>query len=182
VRKKSIDFFGSTVSGSLDSSAFGGLARDRSPRPVTREGSEGVVSEPRPESDNAPSQQRVTGRVERLRERLENSNFVLLKIPVEIHNLGHGQRLICMDSDRLPQELGLNEEAIGNLVQGGLVRLQPQKPRPKKRIDYEALQQTYRRMLAEGGFASQTELARHLGVSRVWVSIVLRGNRRNEID
>ena len=83
-----------------------------------------------------------------------------------------------MDSDRLPQELGLNEEAIGNLVQGGLVRLQPQKPRPKKRIDYEALQQTYRRMLAEGGFASQTELARHLGVSRLWVSRVLKGIKR----
>ena len=105
-----------------------------------------------------------------LRERLENSNFVLVEIPIEIHNLGHGQRLICMDSERLPQELGLNEQAIGSLVQGGLVRLRPQKPRPKKRIDYEALQQTYRRMLAESGFASQTELARHLGVSRVWVS------------
>ena len=76
-----------------------------------------------------------------LRERLENSNFVLLKIPIEIHNLGHGQRLICMDGDRLPQELGLNEEAIGSLVQGGLVRLRPQKPRPKPRIDYAALQQ-----------------------------------------
>ena len=80
-----------------------------------------------------------------------------------------------MDSDRLPQELGLNEQAIGSLVQGGLVRLRPQKPRPKKRIDYEALQQTYRQMLTEGGFASQTDLARHLGVSRVWVSRVLVG-------
>jgi hypothetical protein len=110
-----------------------------------------------------------------LRERLENSNYILLKIPIEIHNLGHGQRLICMDSDRLPQELGLNEQAIGSLVQAGLVQLRPQKPRPKKRIDYEALQQTYRQMLTEGGFASQTDLARHLGVSRVWVSRVLVG-------
>jgi biotin operon repressor len=33
-------------------------------------------------------------------------------------------------------------------------------------------------MLAEGGFASQTELARHLGVSRVWVSRVLKGIKR----
>jgi len=113
-----------------------------------------------------------------LRERLEDSNFVLVEIPIEIHNLGHGQRLICMDSDRLPQELGLNDEAIGSLVQGGLVRLRPQKPRPKKRIDYEALQQTYRRMLAEGRFSTQTELASHLGVSRIWVSRVLKGIKR----
>ena len=83
-----------------------------------------------------------------------------------------------MDSDRLPQELGLNEEAIGSLVQAGLVRHRPQKPRPKPRIDYAALQQTYRRMLAEGLFKSQTELARHLGVNRVWVSKVLKGIKR----
>jgi hypothetical protein len=56
-----------------------------------------------------------------------------------------------------------------------LVRLRPQKPRPKERIDYEALQQTYRRMLVEGPFSNKTELARHLGVSRVWVSRVLKG-------
>ena len=117
-------------------------------------------------------------RVVRLRERLENANYTLLTIPAEIHNLGQGQRLICMDSDRLPQELGLNEEAIGSLVQAGLVRLRPQKPRPKPRIDCAALQQTYRRMLAEGLFKSQTELARHLGVNRVWVSKVLKGIKR----
>ena len=102
-----------------------------------------------------------------LRERLENSNFVLVEIPIEIHNLGHGQRLICMDSDRLPQDLGLDEEAIGSLAQAGLVRLRPQKPQLKERIDYVALQNTYRRMLAEGPFSTQTELACDLGVSRV---------------
>ena len=115
-----------------------------------------------------------------LRERLENSNFVLVEIPIEIHNLGHGQRLICMDSERLPQELGLNEQAIGSLVQAGLVRLRPQKPRPTPRIDYAVLQQTYRRMIADDGFVSQADLARHLGVSRVWVSRVLKGIKRED--
>jgi len=33
-------------------------------------------------------------------------------------------------------------------------------------------------MLTEGGFVSQTELARHLGVSSVWVSRVLKGIKR----
>jgi hypothetical protein len=37
----------------------------------------------------------------------ENSNFVLAKIPIEIHRLAHGQRLIYMDRERLPEELGL---------------------------------------------------------------------------
>ncbi len=113
-----------------------------------------------------------------LRERLENSNYILLKIPIEIHNLGHGQRLICMDGERLPKELGVTSQEIDSLRQVGLVRPLPQKPEPKIRIDYSALQQTYRRMLADGPFSNQTELARHLGVSRVWVSRVLKGIRR----
>ena len=112
-----------------------------------------------------------------LRDRLHTSNYILVKIPIEIHNLGHGERLTCMDSERLPEEIGVTEKDIESLSQAGLVRRRAQKPRPKERIDYETLQQTYARMLTEGPFKSQTELARHLGVSRVWVSKVLKKNR-----
>jgi biotin operon repressor len=41
-----------------------------------------------------------------------------------------------------------------------------------------ALQQTYARMLAEGPFSSHADLARHLGVGRVWVSKVLKGMKK----
>jgi len=178
VRKKSIDFFGSTVSGSLDSSAFGGLARDRSPRPVTREGSEGAVSEPRPESDNAPSQQRVTGRVERLPETHENSNYILLRIPIEISNSAHGEKAIAIAEGPLYCSLPLSPVTISRLQDVCLIRL----PRPERAkrlpIDYAALQKTYARMPVKGPFLNQTELARHLGVSRVWVSRVLKGIKR----
>ncbi len=83
-----------------------------------------------------------------------------------------------MDPDFLPQELGLNEEAIGCLMQAGLVWLRPQKPTPRERTDCAALQQTYARMLAEGPFSNQTQLASHLGVSRVWGRRVLKGIKR----
>jgi hypothetical protein len=109
------------------------------------------------------------------RERLEDSNSVLLKISIEIQRLEHGQRLICMDSDRLPEELGLTGDGIESLSLAGLVRHRPQKPRPKERIDCSALQQCYARMLAEEPFSNQTELALYLGVSRFWVSRVLKG-------
>lgn len=115
-----------------------------------------------------------------LRDRLENSNYILLRIPIEIHLFQRGLQGICMDPDPLPEELGLTKQDIERLVQAGLVRRRPQKPRPKERIDYVALQQTYRQMLAEGPFATQTELARHLGVSRVWVSRVLKGISRGD--
>lgn len=80
-----------------------------------------------------------------------------------------------MDSERLPEDLGLSDQDIESLSQGGLVRHRPQKPRPKDRVDYEALRQTYHQMMQTGAFPSHSELARHLGVSRVWVSRVLKG-------
>jgi hypothetical protein len=104
----------------------------------------------------------------------------LVKIPIEIHNLGHGERLTCMDSDRLHAELGLTDPDIQSLFERGLSRPRPQRASTKVRVDYEALQQTYAEMLREGGFANASELACHLGKSRVWVSRVLRGIRRDE--
>ena len=83
-----------------------------------------------------------------------------------------------MDSGRLPEELGLGELEIESLRPAGLVRAWLQKPRPNVPIDYAALQLTYRRVLADGGFASQANLERHIGVSRVWVSRVLTGIKR----
>ncbi|MGB5874570.1 MAG: hypothetical protein WBH56_12680, partial [Bacteroidota bacterium] len=113
-----------------------------------------------------------------LRERFENSNFTMVKIPIEIHNLGHGEKLTCMDSGRLPAELGLADHDILSLSERGLIRPRPQKPHQKNRIDHTALRQTYHKMLNDGGFSSQAALARHLGVSRVWVSRVLKGIRK----
>jgi hypothetical protein len=66
----------------------------------------------------------VTGRVEPLPETHENSNHILLRIPIEISNNAHGEIAIAV---------------------------------------------------AEGPYANQIDLSRHLGVSRVWVSRVLKG-------
>jgi hypothetical protein len=91
----------------------------------------------------------------------------------------HGQRLICMDGSRLPQILAVTDQDIEQLQRAELACVTPPTPQLKERIDYVALQQTYARMLVEGPCSTQTELARHLGVSRVWVSRVLKGIKRN---
>ena len=49
-------------------------------------------------------------------------------MPIEIHNLGHGKRLTCMDRDRLPEELGLTDLDIQSLFEKGLAGLRPEKP------------------------------------------------------
>ena len=75
-----------------------------------------------------------------LRERLKNSNCILLKIPTEITTIEHGEMVTCMDEDRLSQEFDLTAEDVENLGQAGLIRRRPQRPRPKQWIDYAVLQ------------------------------------------
>jgi hypothetical protein len=104
----------------------------------------------------------VAGRVERLRERLENSNYILLKIPIEIHLFERGLQGICMHFRCLPGILGRSESVLEHLWQEGLVHITPPAPRSKNRIDHTALQQTYVQMLAEGAFHGQAELDRRL--------------------
>ena len=75
-----------------------------------------------------------TPHVVSLRDRLHTSNFILLKIPIEIHNLGHGERLTSIDSERLPGDLDLTDQDIESLSQRGLVRRRLQKSRTIERV------------------------------------------------
>ena len=56
------------------------------------------------------------------RRRLENSNFVLLKIPVETHLFQRGEQEIFKDPSGLPNLLGLSEGDIECLQQAALVQ------------------------------------------------------------
>jgi hypothetical protein len=129
--------------------------------------------DPKPPSSGGSSLQ-----VAWLPETHENSNYIHLRIPIEISNSARGEKAISVAEGPPSSILPLSPDAITRLQGVRLIH----RPRPVKAkrlpIDYGALQQTYRQMLTEGGFASQTELARHLGVSRVWVSRVLKGMRR----
>jgi hypothetical protein len=82
------------------------------------------------EESSNPHSGGLTPRVAWLRDRLKNSNYILLKIPIEIHNLGYGERLTCVDSERLPEELGLAKQDIESLSQAGLVRRRPDSRAP----------------------------------------------------
>jgi hypothetical protein len=70
----------------------------------------------------------VTPRVVRLRERRDNSNHLLLRIPIDSRVSERGRQGICMDPGRLPHLLGLSDQNITRLRQAGLLRIQPQKP------------------------------------------------------
>ena len=62
----------------------------------------------------------MTLRVASLPETHENSNFVILKVPIEIHRLQRGRQLICLDRERSREELGITSRNIECLRQAGL--------------------------------------------------------------
>jgi len=68
-----------------------------------------------------------------LRDTLRASNYIPVMISIEIHNLGNGENRTCMDSERVPGELGRSDLDIRSLIQRGLVWLRPEKPRKKER-------------------------------------------------
>ena len=144
---------------------------------IQRNGNERRKGTSKVQSSNDNKKPLVLPRGFSLRETHENSNYLLLRIPIEITNSAHGEKAIAVAEAPLSSFLPLSPDAITRLQDARLIRL-PRPVRAKRQpIDYAALQQSYRQMIAEGGFASQTELARHLGVSRVWVSKVLKKSR-----
>ena len=130
------------------------------------------------EESSGPENPGLTPRVAWLSETHENSNFILLRIPIEISNIAHGEKAIAVEEGQLHCSLPLSPAAITRLQDARLTRFAQAARVTRPPIDHAALQQKYRRMLADGGFASHADLARHLGVSRVWVSRVLKGIKR----
>ncbi len=113
-----------------------------------------------------------------LRETHDKSNFLLLRILIEIANSRKGKKSFSISTRYLPSSLAIPQDAIARLREHSLIReLQPTREK-KTAIDYEALRQTYRQLLETGPFKTHAELARHLGVSRVWVSRVLKGIKK----
>lgn len=79
-----------------------------------------------------------------------------------------------MDPTRLHYYLDLQKTDITALQRDGLV--QPELPVKikKPKIDYPALAQSYRQKLENGTFTTRADLARSIGVSRAWISMVLK--------
>ena len=82
-----------------------------------------------------------------------------------------------MHRERLRELLGLSDGDISRLCDCGLIIPHREKSPRKPKIDYSGLACSYREIMNREGFTSQFELARHLGVSRAWVSRILKGIR-----
>ena len=120
----------------------------------------------------------LTPRVAWLRETHDKSNFILLRIPLEIHNSAKGEKALSITERQLLSTPPISSAWDTRLHECRLIQLPRSKPTRKPPIDYDALACQYHKILTDGGFSSHADLARHLRVSRVWVSRVLKGIKR----
>jgi hypothetical protein len=104
--------------------------------------------------------------------------YISLRIPVEIINSARGGKVFSMHRERLQEFLGLSEGDTSRLSDCGLIIPRREMPSQKPKIDYEKLARSYRETMDRMQFVSHSDLARHLGVSRVWVSRVIKGIKR----
>jgi len=104
--------------------------------------------------------------------------YLRLRLPVVIRRVQRGEAKLVVDTAKLGEYIALTPNDIDRLapLPSGPV---PERARPMtKRIDYVALRAQYAQLLRDGTCATKADVARHVGVSRVWVSRGLKGIKR----
>jgi hypothetical protein len=115
----------------------------------------------------------LTPRLGWLRVKHGDSNPLSLEIPVVFADSAKGAQHIVIDPIRLPYYLNLSALEIDSLVQASLMRRAIIRV-PKQKLDYRQLALSYQEKLDSGMFPTRASLARHLGVSRAWVTMVMK--------
>lgn len=96
-----------------------------------------------------------------------------MKLPIFLHNGGRGEKILVIDPARIHNYLDMPPEEVKKLTDSFVY------PREKdirtKRIkqDLDGLRHLYNDLLSTGKYKNRADLARHFGVSRAWISIVM---------
>jgi hypothetical protein len=98
----------------------------------------------------------------------------LLEIPIIFSNISCSKKQIFIDHTRLPCYWAIRSQDNVDLRTAGLVAFEAPLRIPKTPIDYLLFAQEYNRKLDSGEYATSAELARSLGVSRVWVTMIIK--------
>jgi hypothetical protein len=88
-------------------------------------------------------------------------------------NNDKGAKHIVINSTRYPYFLDLTESDVETLKRAGLMEKSIPTSIPKSRINYGALATEYKQKIESGECLNRAALARSLGVSRAWVTMVL---------
>jgi hypothetical protein len=100
------------------------------------------------------------------------SEIVVIKLPVTTATALYGETKLSLDIGRIDEYLNLSDGAKDRLA--GFLEIPRKITMRLPRLNYLKLSGEYQDMLDNGEFKNRAELARHLGVSRAWITKVLK--------
>jgi len=107
-------------------------------------------------------------------QRGENSKILYVKLPIFLHNGGRGEKILVINPARIHNYLDMPPKEVKKLTDSFVYPKEKDKRAKRHRQDLVALRQLYNEMLETGKFKNRADLARHFGVSRAWITTVLR--------
>jgi DNA-binding MarR family transcriptional regulator len=116
-----------------------------------------------------------------LRETGRSSKLFHLELPILVHKFKHGEKLIAVDPTEVHNYLRLDEKAVTRLTKYFLYPKTPPANLKRIHIDRQALALQYKDMMDQGLFKNQSDLARHLGVSRVWICKIMNSLKQKQV-
>lgn len=90
-----------------------------------------------------------------------------------MHNTKYGAKVLVIDPARIHDYLDLSPGAVKKLTESFIYPKVKDPVVNRKKLDLEAMANTYREMLDSGLIKNRATLAKHFGISRAWVTKVL---------
>ena len=113
-----------------------------------------------------------------LHRRPESSNFLILKIPVIIEKLACGERRGTVDRKSVIKYFKMSDEEIYRLTKYFSIPGKLEVAQTSEQIDRQSRAIKYKELIDGGYFRNQADLARHIGVSRAWITKVMNELKR----
>jgi site-specific DNA recombinase len=109
----------------------------------------------------------------------EASKCLTLKLAVSVRNIARSEKAIILSPDRIRDYLRISDATAVRLTKLFSLPKEREPLHIQARLDYPSLAMRYNELINEGCFKNQAHLARYLGVSRAWITKVLKRLPRN---
>jgi hypothetical protein len=105
--------------------------------------------------------------------------FSRVRFPVIFYRNSKRQSCLTLDMSRIRNYFQLSEQATDLLSQVFSISVIQKQLQPmlRNRLDYQTLALQYKQMIDDGSCKNWSEVAKHFGVSRAWVTKVLKKSR-----
>jgi hypothetical protein len=105
--------------------------------------------------------------------------YMIIRLPFRFLNGPYGKRIFTLDTRRIKEFVDISDDCVARLAKVFCPPIYVSKSAtPKQRLDYSALATEYQQLLSSGVCQDRADIARHYGVSRAWITKVMKkGNK-----